>query len=189
MLITKRRSRGVHIPLNIQGQQVDTRNSMKYLGFQLDRGLTFDRHIKDRVAKSHIAIKTLYPLLNRRSKVTLDNKLLIFKSILRPILTYGCPVYCSMANCHYNKLQIAQNICLRLALGYDRYARIEDMHVQTETPRIKDYVLKTAENFYLRCLPDNVKDDIFSIYRGDGVRRKHGCLHAKLDIYRHRNIQ
>lgn len=133
-----------------------------------------------------MAIQMLYPILNRMIRVTLLNKLLMFITIPRPILIYGCLVFCSMASSHYNRLQIAQNRCLQLELGYDRYARISDMHAQTDIPLIKDVILKTAKNFYLRCVPDYVKDDILSINHGDNVRRKHGCIHSRLDIYRQR---
>lgn len=66
MLITKRRSQGIHIFLKIENDEIETGNKMKYLGFLLDGQLTFDLHIKDRVAKNHAAIKTLYPILNRK---------------------------------------------------------------------------------------------------------------------------
>lgn len=51
-VLTKYNKRKIITKVKVQGQKVTHKNHVKYLGFCLDRGLTFDKHITDRVAKS-----------------------------------------------------------------------------------------------------------------------------------------
>lgn len=101
------------------------------------------------MCKAAGTFKMLYPMLHRRSEASTDNKLLLYKQVVRPILTYGCQVFCSIANTHFRKLQVAQNEYLRQALGYDRYARLHDMHLQTSIKPIKEHIMCTSEKFYI----------------------------------------
>ena len=57
-------------------------------------------------------------LICKNSKLNIKNKLLIYKTLLRPIMTYVCPAWGSMANkTSLNTLQKIQNKCLRMVLN------------------------------------------------------------------------
>ncbi|RZC33321.1 hypothetical protein BDFB_014245 [Asbolus verrucosus] len=70
--------------------------TVKYLGVHLDETLNFHKHVQESTNKSNSTIKTLYPLINKNSKLTINNKLLIYKQLIRPILTYAAPVWCHL---------------------------------------------------------------------------------------------
>lgn len=184
ILMTKRKTDFIKSKLKIQGEIIPIKNKLKYLGITLDRGLTFGSHIIDRISKTTGAIKLLYPLLHRRSGLTTNNKLLLYRQVLRPILTYGGPAFCSMANTNFSKMQRTQNKCLRLVLECDRYARIDEMHEQASIEPIKEHILRLANKFYKHCLPSTLKADIMQTHDRDGTARKHGCLHQSLQIYK-----
>lgn len=129
-------------------------------------------------------IKTFYPMFSRKRKVSKDNKMLIFKQIIRPILTYGCSVFCSVAQIHFKKLQIIQNRCLRLILGC-RSTKITDMQENTGILPIEQFILNILEKFYKNCLPEQLREDIFKIYAGNSTDRKHAWLLKGQSIYRH----
>ena len=57
----------------------------------------------------------LYPLYSRSSNLSLPNKLLLFKQVLRPIMTYGSLVWGTAAKTSIERLQTLQNKYLRLA--------------------------------------------------------------------------
>ena len=61
-----------------------------------------------------MATKILYPLLNRKSEFNVKNKLLLYKVVIRPIFTYGCPAYREIGATHDKNLQILQNKALNL---------------------------------------------------------------------------
>lgn len=98
----------------IENSSINFSNEVTYLGITLDKKLTFASHIKKSCIKASNCLKSLYPVLNRKSLLSFKNKNLLFKSIIRPILTYGAPIWRHAAWCHRKKLQIIQNKTLKI---------------------------------------------------------------------------
>jgi len=61
-----------------------TTESVKYLGMLFDKTVTFQQHINYVVNKVAIATRIV---INRKSKLSQENKLLLYKVALRPIST------------------------------------------------------------------------------------------------------
>ena len=74
------------------GDELEVVSSYKYLGVELDEFLKFDRHV-EALVKSAQKVGGTFKCLLRRSGVPLDRKLLIYKAVMRPLLTYACPVW------------------------------------------------------------------------------------------------
>ena len=122
-----------------------------YLGMDLDRKLLFRNHIEKVVKKAEtLAYKNFYCLLKRRSNVPIDTKINIYRSIIRPVLTYACPVYCNCANRHLNKIQICQNKILRMILDSPLYTTNLEIHSLAKIPTIREFISKLTDNFYSR---------------------------------------
>jgi len=51
----------------------------------------------------------MYWIIGRKSKLSLENKVLIYKSILKPIWTYGIPLWGTASNSNIEILQRFQN--------------------------------------------------------------------------------
>jgi hypothetical protein len=119
----------------------------KYLGFMLEKKMTFRKHVDYVVDRTNVAIRTLYPLISRKSKLHLKNKLLIYKLAIRPIFTYACPAFIGIANTHLEKLQKVQNKVLRMILNVGRFTRIRHIHNKADVPLVKDYIRKLATKF------------------------------------------
>ncbi|GFX40433.1 probable RNA-directed DNA polymerase from transposon BS [Trichonephila clavipes] len=85
----------------------------KYLGIIFDKTLTWKPHILYERDKFRIALKKLYPLICRNSNMYLYNKVLLYTAVLRPILSYGCPIWGYAANTNIKILEIAQNSIIR----------------------------------------------------------------------------
>ena len=104
LLITNRRTREVPDDFfHFDGASIEWATSAKYLGLILDKKLTMKQNTEHVIEKTQKALRILYPLINRKSKLNSENKILLFKLALRPIYTYGCPIYRNMANCHKKK--------------------------------------------------------------------------------------
>lgn len=101
-------------------------------------------------------MSALYPIFNYRSKLNTKNKLLLFKSCLRPILTYASPAWNSTCKTNYKKLQILQNKALRIALQKRRYTKISDLHAEAKTPYIESYIHKLTTNFFKQAKKSNL---------------------------------
>jgi hypothetical protein len=65
---------------------------VRYLGFHLDCRLTWNPHTRLKWTDLNRKFGLLRPLLSRRSKHSLDNKLTVYKTILLPTLTYAMEV-------------------------------------------------------------------------------------------------
>lgn len=131
--------------------------SVKYLGIHLDKRLTFNEHVQKTILKVNKTIKILYPLINRKSLLNNDNKLIIFKVIFQSIMLYGSPVWGQCAKTHIKKLQIAQNKVLKLMLKLPWHFSTSELHNLTDVDYVSDRILKLKENYDIRCqISDNV---------------------------------
>ena len=147
ILFTKRRPE-VDVKIKIQEHEIDWSRKVKYLGLSLDERLTYAGHLNDIVNKCTGLIITLYPLINRKSVLSLNNKILIYKTIVRPVITYGCPVWSNISESNYNKLQIVQNKFLRIIGNYPRYTFLNVMHSELNIEFIKTHIFKLAKKFF-----------------------------------------
>jgi hypothetical protein len=55
----------------------------------LDRRLTWTKHIKTKRKQLILTAKQMQWLLGRRSTLSIERKLLLYKAVLKPIWTYG----------------------------------------------------------------------------------------------------
>ena len=81
-------------------------DEVKYLGLHLDRRLTWNCHIS--TLRKHLDLKTkdLYWIIGKHSPLSLTNKLLIYKVILKPVWTYGIELWGCASSSHTAKIQI-----------------------------------------------------------------------------------
>jgi hypothetical protein len=148
MFITRRRTK--QLPprtINIFGAKVEWTRAVKYLGVVIDKGLTFKEHIDYVTQRANNAIRVLYSLLNRNSKLDVDNKLLIYKLAIRPILTYGLPALKGIAPTQIKRLQVIQNKSIKMALGRAWYTRTEEIHRKSKIPLMADYIDRITAKF------------------------------------------
>jgi hypothetical protein len=79
-------------PVHINNVQLP-QDDVKYLGLHLERTLTLYKHIFAKRKQLGITLTKMYWLLGRKSKLSTSNKLLIYKTILKPIWTYGIQLW------------------------------------------------------------------------------------------------
>ena len=73
----------------------------------------------------------LYPLICKLSKMSLRNKLILYKICIRLIMTYACVVLLLLRVVH-TKIDLFQNKFLRMASGCPWYVRNVDLHKDFE---------------------------------------------------------
>lgn len=89
------------------------------------------------------------PITACQSKIKINdaNKMLLFKTALRPIYTYACPVLTTIASCHLKKLQIVQNKILKMIKNLPWHTRTVDLHEMTAVELVTDFMTRLEENF------------------------------------------
>lgn len=112
--------------------------TVKYLGVILDQKLNFDSHIVNARNKASKAMCAFYPLRAETSKLNLKNKNVVYKTMIRPIITYAAPIWCHATKSRMKKLQILQNKCLKQINNLPWRFGTEDLHSLTGYPKITD---------------------------------------------------
>jgi hypothetical protein len=80
-------------PVMLNDEPIPMKNEVKYLGLHHDRRLTWKAHTKTKKQQLKIKTKQMNWLIGRKSQLSLENKLLIYKVILKSIWTYGIELW------------------------------------------------------------------------------------------------
>ncbi|GFS67365.1 RNA-directed DNA polymerase from mobile element jockey [Trichonephila clavipes] len=119
-----------------------------YLGLLFDSKLTWKQHILHARNKFRNALRLIYPLISRDSTMTRENKVLLYTAVLRPILSYGSPVWGYAAKSNLKTLEISQNKTIRMIVHANMYMRNSDIYKALKLPTFKSYIKKLATKFF-----------------------------------------
>ena len=89
-------------------------------------------------------------LTSRKSKLTIENKLKIYKTIIKPIWTYGIPLWGTAAMSHINKIDVIQAKILRTIANGPWYVRNEDIRRDLGMPTVKEEISRYSEKYKSR---------------------------------------
>jgi hypothetical protein len=135
-------------PIYINNIQLSHTSTVKYLGLHLDRRLTWNTH----VTKTRQTMKTrffqLKRLLDSRSRLTIKNKLTIYKTMIRPIWTYGVQLWGSAKPSHTKRIQAIQNKILRTITQCPFYVNNSTLHNDLHIPYIIDIARSSYKSLY-----------------------------------------
>ena len=126
------------------GRPIPWTNQVSYLGLLLDSKLTWRQHISSVVGKTSGAITALYPMLCRNSKLSLDNKLLLYKTVIRPVFTYASQVWAYAAKTHIHRLQVLQNKTLRMICDAPWFVTNQRIREDLQMPTLQEFFTKSA---------------------------------------------
>jgi len=80
-------------PVFLHTTTIPVKYDVKYLGVHLDHKLTWRKHMHPKRQHLDLKLRAMSWLLGRRSQLSLPNKLLLYKSILKPMWTYGIQLW------------------------------------------------------------------------------------------------
>jgi len=129
-------------PIILNNKTIQTQNSIKYLGLHFDKRLTWATYIKNKRSSLNLKLHKFRQFM--RSNLSLNNKLLIYKQIIRPAMTYGIRIWGTSKNSNINKFQAFQSINLRYLTNSPWYVSNRSLHKDLKLPTIS----KLASNHY-----------------------------------------
>lgn len=85
------------------------------------------------------------------SRLSVANKILLYKSVFRAILTYGASVWCDCSKANMSKLQKIQNKVLKLAHGLPFFFGTKPLHSLAGIDYISEFCNKITSKFLNNC--------------------------------------
>ena len=89
-----------------------------------------------------LSFKRMYWVIGRRSELSLENKLLLYKTVLKPILTYGIPLWGTASHSNIEILQRFQNKVLRTIVNAPWYITNSILHTDLLIPTVREEITK-----------------------------------------------
>lgn len=134
-------------PVHMEDKLLASKSSVKYLGLHIDRRLTWANHIKAKKTEATLQFKELSWLLGRQSRLSLSNKLLVYKAIIKPIWTYGIELWGCASTSNIEILQRFQNTALRTISSAHWFVRNTEIHEYLEMLTVKEEVCKNSKRY------------------------------------------
>lgn len=149
-------------PVFLEGVAVPYSSTAKYLGMTLDCKLKWKEHVKKKKKELDLKMRKMYWLLGRKSKLSISNKILLYKTILRPIWSYGCQLWGCTAESNLRPIQTFQNKILRQITGAPMYTRNSDIHRDLQIDTVKQVIMSMARKheLALEMHPNSIIDDL-----------------------------
>jgi Reverse transcriptase (RNA-dependent DNA polymerase) len=119
------------INISLEGTHLEQVNHFEYLGVEIENAGKQEAEINKRIEK---AMKTYYAInqtIISKKEVSRNTKLNVYKSIFKPILTYGCESWVLTPQ-QRSKLQAAEMKFLRRIKGVTRRDRIRNTQIREE---------------------------------------------------------
>jgi hypothetical protein len=104
-------------------------------GFQANVGTAFGPKKENR-HKS----KGLYWVIGRKSPASLESKVLLYKTIIKPIWTYGIEIWGCASQSHIAKMQRSQSKILWMITNVPWYVTNQTLHDDLTVQFIKDVI-------------------------------------------------
>lgn len=122
------------------------------------------------------AFNALSPLLNRRSILSSSTKMAIYKTLIRPCLTYSCPVWSNTSLSNYKNLQVIQNKALKCSFNTPFLTNLSKLHNKLKFPTLFEYIVTLTKKFYLHS------------YHNEHTNSLIKCLGTTRYKYRHKQL-
>jgi hypothetical protein len=136
-----RRRRMPEDDIQLCGRKVPFVSNVKYLGVTFDRRMTWRLHIEKTAAKALGMYIMTYSIF--KSKYLNANiKLIMYRALIRSIMTYTCPTWEFASDTHLKELQRPQNSVLRAIGNLGRHTPVRHLHLAFQFPYVFDYITK-----------------------------------------------
>lgn len=113
----------------------------------LDRRLTWQKHIWSKRKTLDTKLRSMYWLIGKKSQLTNESKMLIYKTILKPVWTYGVELWGTASNSNIDILERFQTKALRFMFNipkciHNKYI-LQDLKLKT----VKQEIAARSSNY------------------------------------------
>jgi hypothetical protein len=137
-------------PVQLNNKPLPQPADVKYLGIHLDRKLTWPKHISTNRKQLDIKLRKQYWIIGRNSPLSLENKLLVYKVILKSIWTYGVQLWRSASNSNIVILERFQSKVLRITTDAPWYVPNAVIKRDLKVPSVRQEVRNNSVTYRQR---------------------------------------
>ncbi|CAH2103967.1 unnamed protein product [Euphydryas editha] len=156
--------------VSLRDNQLPQNDTVKYLGMHLDRRLTWKRHIQAKRDEIYHKYRGLYWMLARNSRLSVDNKLLLYKTAIKPIWTYGIQLWGSACDSSIEIIQRSQNYILKQVSNAPWFLRTSELHEHLNVNTVKQEI-KNFNCSYKARLSGHPNDLAVQLTMPEAIRR------------------
>ena len=114
--------------MQINHTNIPQTESVKYLGIHFDKVLTWKDHVLTKRKQLEHKTREIKWLIDRHSPLSLENKIIIYKTVLIPVWTYGIELWRCASNCNIEIIQRYQSKILRILTNAPWYVKNHTLH-------------------------------------------------------------
>lgn len=137
--------------LYFNGSLINFKTEVTYLGLTIDHKLNFTRQTESCSMKALNSFKALYPLLCRHSMLSTESKLMLYKTIIRPKMTYASPVWIGTSRTNHEKLKVTQNKILKCIHNVPRTFPTSVLLEISDIDHITSLLQRQTDQFFNKC--------------------------------------
>jgi hypothetical protein len=160
-------------PVHINYVQLPHSDDVKDLGLHLDRRLTWHKHIFTKRKQLGLTLTKMYWLLGRQSRHSTSNKLLLYKTILKPIWTYGMQLWGTASTSNIKILERFQAKVLPMIVDAPWYAPNTLIRRDLHCPTVKEEIRRFGSSYgaRLRTHPNHLAVNLLRMPDNRRLRR------------------
>ena len=126
---------------------IPNKDTVRYLGMTLDRRLTRKQYITDKSKQLKDKLKKFYCLIGRRSNLSTQNKITLYKTVIKPVWTYGIQLWGTASNSNIEIFQRFQSKTLRSLINAPWYVTNETIQHDLEIPTVEEEIYKFRSRY------------------------------------------
>lgn len=160
--------------LYLNNIEIPRANEARYLGLHLDSKLTWKKHIVKKRKEMDLKMKNMYWLFGKKSSLSLENKILLYKAIIKPIWTYGIELWGCSSKSNVNIIQRFQSKSLRIIVNAPWYVSNHTLHTDLDIPPIVEECRRRARKHFdrLENHSNELASDLVNIVNPNRLKRK-----------------
>jgi hypothetical protein len=129
---------------------IPIKQEVKCRGLYLDKKLTWQTHIKAKRRRLELKVRNMNWLINKKSQLSLENKITIYKAIIKPVWAYGIELWgCSKPS----NTKILQT--LRKLANAPWYISNVTLHNELSIPYVTEVIRTYTKNRKNRIAQNN----------------------------------
>ena len=151
----------VDINITLNGVNISSAETVRYLGVYIDRKLTWEEHI---VNISKIISRNIGIISRSRYFLSCRLRYLLYNALVLPYLNYCCLVWGNTSQVHLNKLIIPQKKIVRILDNQPRLAHTDPIYLKLKILKVKDIAKQQAIMVLYNVATQNAPTSIAALF-------------------------